>query len=237
MLDLRVELERGMSVAPRIALALIVANVVAFAWQLTSGSLESVESLVAAGAQEKSTFLAGEVWRLWSATLLHGSIDHLVGNMIALFILGMICEHVFGRAQTVILYVGSALLGSLASVFTLDPGMPAVGASGAVFGLMGASVVVLFRNRHRIHMRDNRIGTVLLCWALYILVMGLMTPFVDNAAHVGGFLGGGAIALGMRPLLLDKGKPLSRPVQALGFAACAGATILTVIWLLRCLSS
>src|SRR5439155_11436932 len=84
----------------------------------------------------------GEYWRLMSATLLHGSLDHLVGNAIALFILGMVCEHAFGRGQLVVLYVASGLTGSLASLMT-SPG-PSVGASGAIFGLQSAAIV-LFR--------------------------------------------------------------------------------------------
>ena len=84
--------------------------------------------------------VAGEYWRLMSATLLHGSLDHLVGNAIALFILGMVCEHAFGRGQFVVLYVASGLAGSLVSLMT-SPG-PSVGASGAISGVRSPPAIV-----------------------------------------------------------------------------------------------
>jgi len=100
-----------------------------------------------------------------SATLLHGSLDHLDGNAIALFILGMVCEHAFGRGQLVVLYVASGLTGSLASLMT-SPG-PSVGASGAIFGLQSAAIVLFRTQRDRLLLRDRRVGFVLLIWAIY----------------------------------------------------------------------
>src|SRR5439155_8081011 len=96
----------------------------------------------------------GGYWRLLSATFLHGSVDHLVGNAIALYILGMVCEHAFDHGQFVILYVTSALAGSLVSLLT-SPG-PSVGASGAIFGLQGAAIVLFRTHRDRLLVRDRR---------------------------------------------------------------------------------
>src|SRR3989442_13111861 len=92
-----------------------------------------------------------------SATLLPGSLDPLVGNAIALFILGMVCEHAFGRGQFVVLYVASGLAGSLVSLMT-SPG-PSVGASGAIFGLQGAAIVLFRTQRDRLLLRDRRAGS------------------------------------------------------------------------------
>src|SRR5206468_2273306 len=131
---------------------------------------------------------AGEYWRLLTAPWLHGGVDHLVGNGIALFILGMLCEAAFGRAQFVLLYVLSGLAGSLVSL-AVSAG-PSVGASGAIFGLQGAAIVLFRLHRDRLLVRDRRVGLVLLVWAIYSIVAGLMEPFIDNGAHIRGALAG-----------------------------------------------
>src|SRR6266850_4290296 len=134
-LDRRIDFERGMPVLPRVTIFLILAQAVVFSFQVARGALESVPAIIAMGAQESVAMRSGEYWRLWSATMLHGSIDHFVGNAIALYITGMACEHAFGRLQFVFLYFGAALAGLALSVLGLEAGMPAVGASGAIFGL------------------------------------------------------------------------------------------------------
>src|SRR2546428_13988911 len=100
----------------------------------------------------------------------------------------MVWEHAFGPGQFVILYVTSALAGSLVSLLT-SPG-PSVGASGAIFGLQGAAIVLFRTHRDRLLLRDRRVGFVLLVWAIYTIVGGLLTPLIDNGAHLGGALGG-----------------------------------------------
>jgi rhomboid protease GluP len=155
---------------------------------------------VAAGALVRGGVAAGEYWRLLSATLLHGGTDHLVGNAIALYILGMVCEHAFGRGQFVLLYVASALAGSLLSLLT-SPG-PSVGASGAIFGLQGAAIVLFRTHRDRLLLRDRRVGVVLAIWAIYTIAGGLLTPMIDNGAHVGGALAGALIARRLHPVVL-----------------------------------
>ena len=71
----------------------------------------------------------------------------------------------------------------------MNPG-PAVGASGAIFGLLGAMIVFFYKYRDSFHLRDKRIGNVLLLWAGYSVVTAYFMPFIDNAAHVGGLLAG-----------------------------------------------
>ena len=140
------------------------------------------------GALARERVAAGEYWRLLTAPWLHGGTEHLVGNGIALYILGMVCEAAFGRVQFVVLYVLSGLAGSIVSV--LVSAGPSVGASGAIFGLQGAAIVLLRRERERLLVRDRRVGFVLLIWAIYTIAGGLTDPFIDNGAHIGGALGG-----------------------------------------------
>jgi len=80
---------------------------------------------------------------------------------------------------------------------------PSVGASGAIFGLQGAAIVLLRRERDRLLVRDRRVGFVLLIWAIYTIAGGLTDPFIDNGAHIGGALGGALIALRLRPVVLS----------------------------------
>src|SRR5262249_5799036 len=161
----------------------------------------SAPSLVTFGALSRPEVFAGDYWRLESATWLHGGLNHLVSNAIALFIFGMICEHAFGRTQYFVLYVLSGVGGSILSLLISEG--PSVGASGAIFGLQGAAIVLFRRYRERILMRDRRVGVVLLGWALYSIVTGWTSPFVDNGAHIGGVLTGALIARGLHPVALD----------------------------------
>jgi len=80
---------------------------------------------------------------------------------------------------------------------------PSVGASGAIFGLQGAAIVLLRRERERLLVRDRRVGFVLLIWAIYTIAGGLTDPFIDNGAHIGGALGGALIASRLHPVVLS----------------------------------
>ena len=195
--DARVDFERGMGYAPPATLAIIALLVAVFVWQLSTDALRSEAGIVDAGALVRNRVLEGEYWRMLTATLLHGGFDHLIGNCVALYILGMAGEHALGSWRVLVLYVASGLAGSLASVLT-GPG-PSVGASGAICGLMGAVVLILFKYRRVYHLRNKEIGLVLAGWAAYTIFIGALEPHIDNWAHFGGLLGGAVVALGVRP--------------------------------------
>jgi rhomboid protease GluP len=201
LLSRRVDFERRMRRVPPLTVAILTTLVVILIIELRVGALESREAIVAMGALARERVAAGEYWRLLTAPWLHGSVDHLVGNGIALFILGMVCEAAFGRAQLLVLYVLSGLAGSLLSV-VMSAG-PSVGASGAIFGLQGAAIVLFRLHRDRLLVRDRRVGFVLIIWALYTIVGGIMEPLIDNGAHIGGALGGALIARYLHPVVLS----------------------------------
>jgi rhomboid protease GluP len=211
----RLDFERGMTYAPPLTLSILATLVGVFAWQVSSGALASAEAIIAAGALVRDrvvvpgAVLGGEWWRMFTATLLHGGPDHLIGNAISLYVLGMACEHAFGSARYAGIYLASALGGSVVSVL-LAPG-PSVGASGAIFGLMGAVIAHLIKHQHRFYVRDKRIGIVLLAWAAFILAEGFASPFVDNGAHVGGLLTGVVAGLVTPSRLLAEGEARRRP--------------------------
>jgi rhomboid protease GluP len=200
--DTRIDFEQGMSYAPPATLMLIVALGAIFAWQIKTGALASQESIIAAGALARDRVMQGEWWRLLSATVLHGNAEHLIGNAVSLYILGMASEHAYGTRQMLLIYLASGVAGSLLSI-AMGPG-PSVGASGAIFGLMGAVMVLFWKHRDELLVRDKRIGVVIAAWALFTIVTGLVVPMIDNAGHVGGLLGGVAAASVMRPRILER---------------------------------
>ena len=201
LLSRRVDFERRMHRWPPVTLTIIGVLAVVFAVEAALRAITSAERLVAFGALSRPEVFAGQYWRLESATWLHGGVEHLVSNAIALFILGMICEHAFGHAQYVLLYVLSGLGGSVLSVLISEG--PSVGASGAIFGLQGAAIVLFRRHRERILMRDRRIGVVLLVWAVYSIGTGLSSSFIDNGAHIGGAVTGALIAYRLHAVALE----------------------------------
>ena len=201
LLSRRIDFERRMRRLPLVTVVILVVLVVIFLAEVRVGALASREAIVAMGALARERVAAGEYWRLLTAPWLHGGVDHLVGNGIALFILGMLCEAAFGRAQFVLLYVLSGLAGSVVSL-AVSVG-PSVGASGAIFGLQGAAIVLFRLHRDRLLVRDRRVGFVLLVWAIYSIAGGLMEPFIDNGAHIGGALGGALIARRLHPVVLS----------------------------------
>ncbi|MGQ0715259.1 MAG: rhomboid family intramembrane serine protease [Gemmatimonadaceae bacterium] len=200
--DPRIDFEQGMSYAPPATLLLIVAIGVVFAWELSVEALKDQPSIIAAGALVRERVVQGEWWRLLSATLLHGGVEHLIGNAVSLYILGMASEHAYGTRSMLLVYLVSGVAGSLLSVAN-GPG-PSVGASGAIFGLMGAVLVLFWKHHDDLLVRDKRIGVVIAVWAAFTIATGFVTPMIDNAGHVGGLLGGMMTAWVMRPKILER---------------------------------
>lgn len=198
--DRRIEFERGMRYFPPITQAMIAACCAAFVWQVASGGLENPEALAASGALVAAKLGDGEVWRLVSSLFLHGGGDHLLGNMVALFIVGIACEHAFGGLAMLGIYLAAGVAGGLASA-AIEP-LPTVGASGAIFGLMGCLIAMLVRRRRLVHVRDGRIAFVVAIWAVWQLAMGFTSPMVANFAHLGGFVAGGILGWVIMPRLL-----------------------------------
>jgi len=130
--------------------------------------------------------LYGEWWRLFTAAFLHGSILHIAFNMYVLFALGPTLERVLGHVRYAILYVVAALGGSVASYAFSDPRTVSVGASGAIFGLMGALIVAGRRLRWDI--------TQVLVLLGINVVIGFLSPEVDWRAHFGGLVVGAVVA-------------------------------------------
>jgi rhomboid protease GluP len=197
----KIEFERGMSSAPVLTIALIGFNAAIFFITVSQGLLQSESAILNAGALSRELVFHGEVWRLFTAMFLHGGIEHLASNGIGLFIVGMAAEHAYGKLEMIVIYTISGLCGSALSVL-MNPG-PSLGASGAIFGLLGATIVVFLKYRDRLHLRDKHVGNGLLLWAAYSIATAFFIPFVDNAAHIGGLLGGALCGYCLTPKLIS----------------------------------
>jgi len=187
MLETREDFERGMSMLPPVTIALIFLCVAIHVRVMLMGPALAEEAVYLPGRMDTALVLAGQWRRLFSAVFLHASPSHLLGNMGALFILGMGCEHAFGRGRTLALYLAAGLAGNVAGLARAGT---SVGASGAIFGLMGLLAASLHLHRDRMVVRDRRLPVVLLVWAVYALLTGMLSPEVDNMAHAGGLVAG-----------------------------------------------
>ena len=197
-----IDFEKGLSAAPVFALVLIAVNIAAFGWELGVGALKSREAVIAAGAIYGPKVFGGESWRLATGMFLHAGFGHLIGNCLAIYVLGMTAEQAWGRLRSLGIYFVSGLAASFASAF-LEP-RPSVGASGAIFGLMGAAVVFFRRHGGSFYPRNRRIGNALLGWGLLQLVLGSLSPIVDNWAHFGGLAAGAVFGFTMESRLFQK---------------------------------
>ena len=177
---------------------LLVAIAAAFAAETALGGSTHTGVLVYLGANVPELVLAGQWWRLFTAMFLHIGVPHLLLNGYALYQLGGLFESWMGSPRMAVVYVLSGLAGSVASLFFLRRGLSA-GASGAIFGLLGALVAVLLKRRERLTPAAKQLLVQLVMWAGINVVFGLTTPGIDNAGHMGGAVAGFLLGLLMRP--------------------------------------
>ena len=163
---------------PVITWALIIINVVLFI-------LSSIFGFTADLAVNRGYVVYGEYYRLITGIFMHGGILHLLFNMYALYIIGMQLESFVGKVKYLTIYLLSGLAGSMLSIF-FSSGY-SVGASGAIFGLMGA--LLYFGYHYRAYL-----GTTLKSQIIPLIVLNLLLGFtmsgIDNWAHIGGLIGG-----------------------------------------------
>lgn len=169
---------------------LIIAILIGFVIEIQKGALRDPRILTYLGAIWAPLILGeGEWWRLLSAMFLHGDALHLLMNLIALFQLGSLYELMFGTKRFTIIYFVTGLVASLTSMFIT--GGPSVGASGAVFGIMGAFIFSIRRSPRWRHERAARgIVSQLIFWVVANIAIALKVPQIDLAAHMGGLVAG-----------------------------------------------
>ena len=175
-------------------IVLLNTSIFLYAW-LTASVNEFAFSY---GLHPPAVALNGEVWRLITAGFLHGSFLHLLFNMYVLWLLGSELEEILGHLKFTSLYLIALLGGSTASYWFSDPAVFSVGASGAVFGLMGAFLIVGSRLRQDV---SQIMGLI----AINVGI-GFIVPGIDWRAHLGGLVAGAAVAwfLARKPDLLGR---------------------------------
>lgn len=158
------------------------------------------EVLYLMGAKHNSAILLrGQYYRLVTSMFLHGGIIYLLFNMYALYILGDFTEKIYGVKKYLLIYFLSGITASLFSLY-LSPVM-SVGASGAIFGLLGSALVFAYYEKERI---GKALITNIIVIILLNIVIGLSLPNIDISAHLGGFLAGVVLGIFFRKYKIVK---------------------------------
>lgn len=216
---------RDMATVPQVTYALIAVNVIAF---LSEGNLtlngggvgNSVYLKGALLGSSENPLLAGQGvahgqwWRLVTSGFLHENILHIGFNMLVLYYLGTMLEPALGRVKFAVIYGVSLLTGSFGSLL-VSPHVLTVGASGAVFGMMGAAVIEL--RARQIPLMQSGVGGLI----LINLVISFTLPGISWGGHIGGLIGGALAALVIQ--LGDRNR-----AQALALAGCAAIAVAAV---------
>jgi membrane associated rhomboid family serine protease len=200
---------------------LIAANVLVFVGQMAGGGIRGTDGeLFQRGALYGPFVADGEWWRLVTAAFLHGGLIHLAFNMLFLWWFGRNLEAYLGPARYIGIYAVSALAGS-AGALLVEPNVPTVGASGAVFGILGAGLVL-----------ERGKGIAIFGGqALFLIIINLALSFVLSNISVGGHVGGvvgGALAM----LALDRfgrHRPVLSREGALAVAALVAIGVASVV--------
>lgn len=178
---------------PIVTVTLIIINVLVFLlmYLLGNGSNDAL-TLIKFGAFQKDLILSGEYYRLITSAFLHIGLLHLLFNCYSLYVIGRQLESFLGKTKFLIVYLVSAVTGNLLSML-FSNGVSA-GASGAIFGLLGS--LLYFGYNYRVYL-----GTVLRSQIIPLIILNLLYGFIatgiNNAAHIGGLIGGLLITMAL----------------------------------------
>ena len=213
---------------PTVTIGLLVAMGVVFTMTWIAGGAEDLAVQVAFGANFGPLVADGDLWRLVTSIFLHANLLHIALNGWALFILGRNLEAFYGAWRFLALFLLSGVIGAVSSA--LFSHAISVGASGGIFGLLGASVVFAFRWRALLPGRVTRVmGTALLPWVALNLVLGVVIPHIDIAAHVGGLVGGALLALVIVPDTMREARGLAPPVPRVLGSLCVSLLVTSFV--------
>ena len=139
------------------------------------------------GANNGYLVKSGEIHRLLTCVFLHIGIMHLLCNMYSLYIIGKEVENLYGKIKYIAIYLLSGLTGSILSIAFSNDGVISAGASGAIFGLLGA--LLYFGYYYRTYLGAT-IKSSVVPVIIVNLIFGFLNPMIDNAGHIGGLIGG-----------------------------------------------
>jgi len=170
---------------PYLTYVLIILNLIVFSLMTLAGGSTQTSVLIKFGAKVNELILQGEVWRFFTSMFLHIGLLHLTFNLYALWALGPITEDLLGRSRYLIVYILSGISGSVASFFFSNA--ISAGASGAIFGLLGALVSY---SRKSPGLWKSGFGKNLVIIILINLCLGFFQSGIDIYAHIGGLICG-----------------------------------------------
>ena len=205
--------------APVVTYVIIALCVVVFLLQYLPGVTSALQ--FAGLYVMPSTGIPVEPWRMLTSVFLHGSILHLLFNMYTLFVFGSALERMLGKGRYIALYLISGFGGSVAVALLADPRQPVVGASGAIFGLIGAYFII---NRH---LGGNSVQLLVL--VAINLVYGFVVPGIAWQAHVGGIIAGAVVALIYVRTRAIRQKGLQIALVSAVSAALVGLTVVAAV--------
>ncbi|MBQ3468704.1 MAG: rhomboid family intramembrane serine protease [Bacilli bacterium] len=180
---------------PVITYILMAINVILYVFPYLLGNYDYALSLLA--LHHDSVVNGGEYYRLFTAMFMHAGIFHLLFNMYALYVIGTQLESFIGKIRYTLIYLFGGICSALLSLAFLSDNAISIGASGAIFGLMGA--LLYFGYHYRVYL-GNVVRSQIIPLIVLNLVLGFLVPGIDNAAHIGGLIGGflALMALGVK---------------------------------------
>lgn len=177
---------------PVVTYSIIIINALLFLMMYIFGKgSQNVETLLNFGASNAGLIKSGEYYRLLTSAFLHIGTMHLLLNTYALYIIGPQVESFFGKFKYILIYAFSAISGNLLSML-FNTNSIGAGASGAIFGLLGA--IVYFGYHYRIYL-DGVLKSQIIPLIILNLAFGFILTGIDNAAHIGGLIGGALISM------------------------------------------
>jgi rhomboid protease GluP len=214
---------------PLVTYTLMGITIAVFLLQMATQWLMGGSDLPAAfGAKINPLIEGGELWRLFTPMFLHGSILHIGFNMYALLAIGAGLESRYGHGRFLALYLLSGFTGNVTSF--LFSSAPSLGASTAIFGLLGAEAVFLYQNRRLFGPAAQRALVNIVVIAVINLIIGL-SPGIDNWGHIGGLIGGTLFAWFAGPVLkVEPGYTAYELVDER--RSITAITVFTIVWLL-----
>lgn len=182
-----------------LTIALIVINVVVFGIETIAGGSENTQVALRFGASYAPLVLSGEYYRLFTAMFLHFGAFHLLTNMVSLGVLGPAVEKMFGKIRFLLVYLIGGIVGNLLSIFldtVLNRNALSAGASGAIFALFGAYLVMAFSKKFT----GLSVSRVLIAIVIAV-VPGIEMQSINMSAHLGGLAGGFIVSLILLPTI------------------------------------
>ena len=214
------------SVSSLLSLTMILIYVRMVFFQGPSGLITfDADTLIHFGAHAREFTEQGQFWRIATAIFLHGGLMHIAFNLFALMQVGPMVEQIFGRGRTIFLIMVTGIIGNIASEMAMN--VLAIGASGAIMGLIGVAAGWGQRDGTRM---GHTIRDQMVKWLVYTVLFGFVVH-ADNAAHIMGFISGALFGYLYKPRWGDMGRHTILYQVETGIGVLlAGATVFLVFF-------